>query len=122
MPDEIVEEIIRGRLDQHDWNFGFILDGFPRNSRQAAFFLESYDIDAVIQIDVDDHAWRYGEIVTVDDPWGYGNSLEWATSCPPPRHNFDSLPKIRSERPAFELHYPHMVKTLREEAHVGRHF
>ena len=67
-------------------------------------------------------SWRYGEVVTVDDPWGYGNSLEWATSCPPPRHNFDSLPKIRSERPAFELHYPHMVTRMREEAHVGGHF
>ena len=67
-------------------------------------------------------SWRYGEIVTVDDPWGYGNSLEWATSCPPPRHNFTSMPRIRSERPAFELHYPHMVKTMREESHVGRHF
>ncbi|WP_219463768.1 aa3-type cytochrome oxidase subunit I [Nonomuraea rhizosphaerae] len=44
--------------------------------------------------------------VTVDDPWGYGNSLEWATSCPPPRHNFSSMPRIRSERPAFDLHYP----------------
>ncbi|MFR9825713.1 cytochrome c oxidase subunit I [Corynebacterium striatum] len=64
-------------------------------------------------------SWRYGEIVTVDDPWGYGNSLEWATSCPPPRHNFVSLPRIRSERPAFELHYPHMVKRMREEAHYG---
>ncbi|BEP15383.1 cytochrome c oxidase subunit I [Acidothermaceae bacterium B102] len=42
-----------------------------------------------------------------DDPWGYGNSLEWATSCPPPRHNFVSLPRIRSERPAFDLHHPH---------------
>jgi cytochrome c oxidase subunit 1 len=42
-----------------------------------------------------------------DDPWGYGNSLEWATSCPPPRHNFLSLPRIRSERPAFDLHHPH---------------
>jgi adenylate kinase len=52
--DDIVEEIVRGRLDQHDWNFGFILDGFPRNRRQAEFFLESYDIDAVIQIDLDD--------------------------------------------------------------------
>ncbi|MFZ2172483.1 MAG: cytochrome c oxidase subunit I [Rhodococcus sp. (in: high G+C Gram-positive bacteria)] len=62
---------------------------------------------------------RYGEIVTVDDPWGYGNSLEWATSCPPPRHNFTELPRIRSERPAFELHYPHMVETMRAEAHVG---
>jgi cytochrome c oxidase subunit 1 len=66
-------------------------------------------------------SWRYGEVVTVDDPWGYGNSLEWATSCPPPRHNFTELPRIRSERPAFELHYPHMVERLRAEAHVGRH-
>ncbi len=28
------------------------------------------------------------EQVAVDDPWGWGRSLEWATSCPPPRHNF----------------------------------
>jgi adenylate kinase len=54
VPDDIVEEIIRARLEQHDWNYGFILDGFPRNSRQAAFFLESYNIDSVIQIDVAD--------------------------------------------------------------------
>ncbi|GHH62863.1 putative cytochrome c oxidase subunit 1-alpha [Streptosporangium violaceochromogenes] len=52
--------------------------------------------------------------VTVDDPWGYGNSLEWATSCPPPRHNFTSLPRIRSERPAFDLRYPHAVPAPRE--------
>ena len=51
MPDDVVEEVVSGRLDQHDWNYGFILDGFPRNRRQAEFFLESYDIDAVIQID-----------------------------------------------------------------------
>ncbi len=47
--------------------------------------------------------------VAVDDPWGYGNSLEWATSCPPPRHNFTAIPKIRSERPAFDLHYPRAI-------------
>ncbi|HHX84562.1 MAG TPA: cytochrome c oxidase subunit I [Actinomycetales bacterium] len=64
-------------------------------------------------------SWRYGAIVTVDDPWGAGNSLEWATSCPPPRHNFDRLPRIRSERPAFELHHPHMSERMRAEAHVG---
>jgi cytochrome c oxidase subunit I len=51
---------------------------------------------------------RYGEKVTADDPWGWSNSLEWATSCPPPRHNFTSIPRIRSERPAFDLHYPHI--------------
>ena len=48
--------------------------------------------------------------VEVDDPWGYGNSLEWATSCPPPRHNFTSIPRIRSERPAFDLHHPEAAK------------
>jgi len=63
-------------------------------------------------------SYRFGEAVLVDDPWGYGNSLEWATSCPPPRHNFHAIPRIRSERPAFELHYPHMVDRIREEAHV----
>ncbi|WP_030381216.1 MULTISPECIES: cytochrome c oxidase subunit I [unclassified Streptomyces] len=49
---------------------------------------------------------RYGERVAVDDPWGFGRSLEWATSCPPPRHNFRALPRIRSESPAFDLHHP----------------
>jgi cytochrome c oxidase subunit 1 len=64
-------------------------------------------------------SYRYGAVVTVDDPWGFGNSLEWATACPPPRHNFHELPRIRSERPAFELHYPQLVERYREEAHVG---
>ena len=36
------------------------------------------------------------------------------------RHNFTELPRIRSERPAFELHYPHMADRMRAEAHVGR--
>ncbi|MFJ2774202.1 cytochrome c oxidase subunit I [Streptomyces sp. NPDC087300] len=49
---------------------------------------------------------KYGEKVDVDDPWGFGRSLEWATSCPPPRHNFVTLPRIRSESPAFDLHHP----------------
>ncbi|MGA0850855.1 MAG: cytochrome c oxidase subunit I [Candidatus Nanopelagicaceae bacterium] len=44
--------------------------------------------------------------VQSDDPWGYGASLEWATSCPPPRHNFLRMPEIRSERPAFDLNHP----------------
>src|ERR1700680_630149 len=54
VPDDVVEEVVKERLDTHDWNFGFILDGFPRNLHQAAFFLESYDIDAVLLIDVPD--------------------------------------------------------------------
>jgi cytochrome c oxidase subunit 1 len=61
---------------------------------------------------------RYGERVTADDPWGYANSLEWATSCPPPRHNFTSIPRIRSERPAFDLHYP-QIRSGRDRQSVS---
>jgi adenylate kinase len=52
--DDLVESVVRRRLDDHDWNFGFIVDGFPRNARQAEFFLESYDIDGVIDLHLPD--------------------------------------------------------------------
>ncbi|MEU4685530.1 aa3-type cytochrome oxidase subunit I [Streptomyces xinghaiensis] len=69
---------------------------------------------------------QYGEKVTTDDPWGWGRSLEWATSCPPPRHNFHALPRIRSESPAFDLHHPrtsgvgHRPPTASAEHPAGR--
>jgi cytochrome c oxidase subunit 1 len=47
---------------------------------------------------------RKGELAG-DDPWG-GHTLEWATSSPPPPHNFDRLPRIRSNRPVWDLHHP----------------
>ncbi len=62
------------------------------------------------------HTHHYGTRVERDDPWGYGRSLEWATSSPPPRHNFTSLPRIRSESPAFDLHHPDIG-----HPDIGRH-
>jgi adenylate kinase len=56
--DDLVESVVRERLTQHDWNYGFIIDGFPRNARQAEFFLESYDIDGVIVLDLPDSEVR----------------------------------------------------------------
>jgi cytochrome c oxidase subunit 1 len=53
--------------------------------------------------------WRYAPKVTVNDPWGSGRSLEWATACPAPRHNFTSIPRIRSESPAFDLNHPELA-------------
>jgi adenylate kinase len=52
--DDVVESVVRERLAMHDWNYGFIIDGFPRNVRQAGFFLESYDIDAVVVLEIPD--------------------------------------------------------------------
>jgi cytochrome c oxidase subunit 1 len=54
-------------------------------------------------------SYKSGEVVEVDDPWGHGASLEWATSCPPPLRNFDRMPRIRSERPAFDLKFPELA-------------
>ena len=52
--DDVVESVVRQRLVDHDWNYGFVIDGFPRNARQAEFFLESFDIDGVINLDLPD--------------------------------------------------------------------
>ncbi|MEO6066424.1 MAG: nucleoside monophosphate kinase [Gemmatimonadota bacterium] len=54
VPDEMVNEVMLERLELHDWNFGFVLDGFPRDQAQATFFLERFDVDAVLLIDVPD--------------------------------------------------------------------
>ncbi len=39
------------------------------------------------------------------DAWGSGMTLEWATSSPPPAHNFDALPPIRSYAPLYDLRH-----------------
>jgi adenylate kinase len=56
--DGLVEGVVQDRLRQHDWNYGFIIDGFPRSAGQAEFFLESYDIDGVINLDLPDEEVR----------------------------------------------------------------
>jgi cytochrome c oxidase subunit 1 len=56
-------------------------------------------------------SYRAGAAVEVDDPWGHGNSLEWATTSPPPLRNFAQMPRIRSERPAFDAKFPHLGRS-----------
>ncbi|KOV97931.1 MULTISPECIES: cytochrome c oxidase subunit I [unclassified Streptomyces] len=60
------------------------------------------------------NVWKtshYAPHVAQDDPWGFGRSLEWATACPPPRHNFVVLPRVRSDSPAWDLHHPEYSAT-----------
>jgi adenylate kinase len=52
VPDDIVEKVVRGRLGLHDWNYGFVLDGFPRTRPQAEFLFESWNLDGAVYLDV----------------------------------------------------------------------
>ncbi len=49
-------------------------------------------------------SWRR-PIPAGDNPWD-GHTLEWATSSPPPSHNFHKLPPIRSLRPTWDMNHP----------------
>ncbi len=44
-----------------------------------------------------------------DDPWR-ANTLEWATTSPPPEFNFHALPPIRSERPLWDMRHPNLAQ------------
>lgn len=52
--DSIVEKVVRERLEMHDWRYGFVLDGFPRTSAQAAYLFENWNLDRAIYLDLDD--------------------------------------------------------------------
>ena len=54
VPDEIVDSVVRQRLEQHDFNYGFVLDGFPRTRPQAEYLFENWDVTKVIYLDVPD--------------------------------------------------------------------
>ncbi|MBV8884372.1 MAG: adenylate kinase [Chroococcidiopsidaceae cyanobacterium CP_BM_RX_35] len=59
VPDSLVMDLVRERLNQPDTNSGWILDGFPRNLAQASFLdellqkLAQYSVD-VVSLEVPD--------------------------------------------------------------------
>ena len=46
--------VVRDRLELHDWNYGFVLDGFPRTRPQAEYLFENWNLDKVIYLDIPD--------------------------------------------------------------------
>lgn len=52
--DDIVENVVRERLEMHDWRYGFVLDGFPRTSGQAMYLFENWNLDRAIYLELDD--------------------------------------------------------------------
>jgi hypothetical protein len=49
-------------------------------------------------------SWRHPEPAPAN-PWD-GHTLEWATTSPPPHHNFTAIPPIRSARPVWDFNHP----------------
>ncbi|MCE9660859.1 MAG: adenylate kinase [Burkholderiales bacterium] len=55
VPDQLVIDMVKGRIAQPDCKSGFIIDGFPRTVTQAEVLRESgIDVDFVIEIEVGD--------------------------------------------------------------------
>jgi cytochrome c oxidase subunit 1 len=75
----------------NDWNMAATIGGFLIALSMLPFLWNVFV------------SLRNGKIAG-DDPWE-ANTLEWATSSPPPPYNFDRLPEIRSERPLFDARH-----------------
>ena len=72
IPDEIVLDVVRRRIRQHDWNYGFVLDGFPRTLVQAEFLWQNWDIDRVIYIELPEDLVFERVFTRGKEGWGSG--------------------------------------------------
>jgi cytochrome c oxidase subunit 1 len=80
--------------------------GLNRVSTAGAYLLFIAVAIMIVNVYV---SWRR-PIQAPANPWD-GHTLEWATSSPPPHHNFYRLPPIRSERPLWDFNHPeHTVR------------
>jgi len=56
VPDGVMIELVRGRISQPDCDRGFILDGFPRTVEQARALEEICELDAILNLEIEDDA------------------------------------------------------------------
>lgn len=56
VPDDLIIEIVKERLNQPDCVNGFLLDGFPRTIAQAEALTQAVGIDRVLEIQADEEA------------------------------------------------------------------
>ena len=74
------------------------LDGFNLVASIGAFVMA-----IGILLELVNAAYSYGSGVRAGhDPWGAG-TLEWFALSPPPEHNFDAVPDVRSAEPLLDI-------------------
>ena len=85
-------------VDVYKFFEGSGLDGFNLVASIAAFVLAA---GILLELANVAHSWGHG-VRAGHDPWG-GATLEWFALSPPPEHNFDAIPDVRSAEPLDDI-------------------
>jgi cytochrome c oxidase subunit 1 len=80
-------------------------DGFTLLNQISSFGSLILGLSTLVFIYNVFYSSKAGKKTKLANPWHYGRSLEWVTPTPPPHHNFDKLPLVRSQSPAFDILY-----------------
>ncbi len=75
------------------------VDGYNLIASIGAFILV---VGILIELGNAAYSWNNGLHARGHDPWG-GSTLEWFALSPPPPHNFDAVPDVRSGEPLHDI-------------------
>jgi cytochrome c oxidase subunit I len=85
-------------VDIYKFFAGEGLDGYNLVASIGAFVMV---VGVLLELGNAAHSWGRG-VPAGHDPWGAG-TLEWFASSPPPIHNFDVVPDVRSNEPLYDI-------------------
>jgi len=97
-------------VDVYKYFAGNGLDGFNLVASIAGFVLAA---GILLELANVAHSWRRG-VPAGHDPWGSA-TLEWFALSPPPEHNFDAVPDVRSAEPLHDIR-----RAIREHTEAWR--
>ena len=75
------------------------VDGYNLIGSIGAFVLV---IGILLELGNAAYSWHNGLLARGHDPWR-GSTLEWYALSPPPPHNFDAVPDVRSAEPLHDI-------------------